>query len=188
MFRVQSTYKYFSYNHARQLDQQVMDNTKNKLYSPAIANSQCPVLGKESVANIFENSTIVLTKHLTFAEFICYDNAQCNGHGDCNDEQCDCDSDWSSQVDCSGNISSQSFNMYLIWVCSMTLFGQKEMCMWSLIFRFFRLRTFYDQDIWPTFDILILAKSKIFKNLVYRKFCLKTIIYKCLPIALQCMN
>ena len=116
------------------------------------------------------------TKQLIFAEFFCNNNAQCNGHGDCNDEQCDCDSDWSSQVDCSGNISSQSFNMYLIWVCSMTLCGQKEMCMWSLIFRFFRLRTFYDQDIWPTFDILILAKSKIFKNLVYRKFCLKTII------------
>ena len=54
-----------------------------------------------------------MTKHLIFAEFICNDNAQCNGHGDCNDEQCDCDSDWSSQVDCSGNISSPSFNMYV---------------------------------------------------------------------------
>ena len=55
----------------------------------------------------------VFPKHLIFAEFICNDNAQCNGHGDCNDEQCDCDSDWSSQVDCSGSTSSPSFHIHI---------------------------------------------------------------------------
>ena len=70
--------------------------------------------------------TIVLTKHLIFAEFICNNNAQCNGHGDCNDEQCDCDSDWSSQVDCSGNISSPSFNMYVIRGHSMTMWSKRD--------------------------------------------------------------
>ena len=68
----------------------------------------------------------MLTKHLIFAEFICNDNAQCNGHGDCNDGQCDCDSDWSSHVDCSGNISSPSFNMYVIWGCSMTMWTKED--------------------------------------------------------------
>ena len=74
--------------------------------------------------NITCIGTIVLTKHLIFAEFICNDNAQCNGHGDCNDEQCDCDSDWSSQVDCSGNISSPSFNIpYTYGVCNLGMFN-----------------------------------------------------------------
>ena len=84
----------------------------------------------ESVSSISENvywneyyiyCTLVLAKHLIFAEFICNDNAQCNGHGDCNDEQCDCDNDWSSQPDCSGNISSPSFNVYVIRGHSMTM-------------------------------------------------------------------
>ena len=70
--------------------------------------------------------TIVLTKHLIIAEFICNDNAQCNGHGDCNDGQCDCDSDWSSQVDCSGNISSPFFNMYVIWGYSMIMWTKGD--------------------------------------------------------------
>ena len=66
--------------------------------------------------------TIVLTKHLIFAEFVCNNNAQCNGHGECKDEQCDCDSDWSSQVDCSGNITSPSFNMYTKSLVNTNLF------------------------------------------------------------------
>ena len=93
-------------------------DAKNKLYTPAIAISKCPVLVVESVSNISKNVyrdeyymyfTILLTKHLIFAEFNCNDNAQCNGHGDCNDGQCDCDSDWSSKVDCSGNIYQAHF-------------------------------------------------------------------------------
>ena len=48
--------------------------------------------------------TIVLTKHLIIAEFICNDNAQCNGHGDCDDGQCNCESEWNVKPDCSGNI------------------------------------------------------------------------------------
>ena len=88
-----------------------MDNTK--LYNPAIVISYCPVFGVESVSNIFENvyrneyymyCTTVLPKHLIFAEFICNDNAQCNGHGDCDDGQCNCESDWNVKPDCSGNI------------------------------------------------------------------------------------
>ena len=50
-----------------------------------------------------------LTKNLIYAAFTCTDNSHCNGHGSCDDDgQCDCDRDWSSQPDCSGNLSSLS--------------------------------------------------------------------------------
>ena len=55
-----------------------------------------------------------LTKHLIFVGFKCTDSSHCNGHGDCDNEQCDCDNDWSSQPDCSGKISSPSLNRYLM--------------------------------------------------------------------------
>ena len=41
-----------------------------------------------------------------YAEFFCANEAQCNGHGDCDIEggQCNCDNDWNALPDCSGNI------------------------------------------------------------------------------------
>ena len=41
-----------------------------------------------------------------YAEFFCANDAQCNGHGDCDIEggQCNCDNDWNALPDCSGNI------------------------------------------------------------------------------------
>ena len=68
----------------------------------------------------------ILTTHFIYAAFICADNFHCNGHGSCDDDngQCDCDSDWSSQPDCSGNISSPSFNMYVIRGYSMTMWSK----------------------------------------------------------------
>ena len=51
--------------------------------------------------------TKVIIEYLIYAAFICTDTAHCNGHGSCDDEngQCDCDIDWSTQPDCSGNVS-----------------------------------------------------------------------------------
>ena len=48
-----------------------------------------------------------LIEDLIYTAFICTDTAHCNGHGSCNDEngQCDCNRDWSTQPDCSGNVS-----------------------------------------------------------------------------------
>jgi hypothetical protein len=69
----------------------------------------------------------MLTKLFIYADFICTDNSHCNGHGSCDDDgQCDCDSDWNSLVDCSGNMSSLSLNIYVIRGCSLTMWPKED--------------------------------------------------------------
>ena len=71
----------------------------------------------------------ILTTHFVYADFICTDNSHCNGHGSCDKEngQCDCDSDWSSQPDCSGNISIPYFNIvYVIKRRSITMWTKGD--------------------------------------------------------------
>ena len=44
--------------------------------------------------------------NISFAEFFCTNDAECNGHGDCDieDGQCNCDNNWNVLPDCSGTL------------------------------------------------------------------------------------
>ena len=44
----------------------------------------------------------ILTNCLIYIAFLCTENAQCNGHGACDNGQCDCENGWRGLPDCSG--------------------------------------------------------------------------------------
>ena len=92
-----------------------------------------------------------------YLAFICTDNSQCNGHGSCDDAGlgCDCDNDWNSLPDCSGNISSPVYKPILI-------------CFWHCLF--------CNLNVWQRFDILLLVKINNIQKFSLRKILLNEYI------------
>ena len=41
---------------------------------------------------------------LTSLDYVCLDDNDCNFHGICNDDTCNCENAWDSESDCSGNL------------------------------------------------------------------------------------
>jgi len=64
-----------------------------------------------------------------------------------------------------------TYYAHLDYVCNLGMFNDyvdKWRWRWSKILRIFWQRRFCNQDVWPIFDILLLAKSMTFKILVCR--------------------
>ena len=59
--------------------------------------------------------------HFIFIAFICTGDVDCNSHGFCNvnNGQCDCDSNWDTWPDCSGNVNIAGFSQKMPILYSM---------------------------------------------------------------------